>query len=45
MGTPFLVHLVRKRGARPSSARPYKLRMAQYVYVLPAEKIEVNMSL
>lgn len=45
IGTPFLVHFLSTLGALPSRARPYKLLTAQYVYVLPAEKMEVNSSL
>ena len=45
IGTPLLVVCARNFGARPSSARPYRLRTAQYVYVLPAEKIDVNINL
>jgi hypothetical protein len=36
------VQYARTLGARPSSARPYKERLAQYVYEFPAEKIEVT---
>lgn len=42
IGTPFFVHVRRILGARPSRARPYRLRVAQYVYVFPAEKMEVT---
>lgn len=45
MGTPFLVHFLRNLGARPSSERAYKFLTAQYVYVFPAEKMDVNRSL
>ena len=44
-GTPRLVQYLRNFGALPSSANPYRLRTAQYVYVFPAEKMEVNIRL
>jgi len=40
-GTPLFVQYRRILEAFPSSARPYRFRVAQYVYVFPAEKIEV----
>lgn len=40
--TPDFVHLRRNFGARPSRARPYRFLVAQYVYVLPAENMEVT---
>ena len=44
IGTPLFVHFRRKRGARPSSDRLYNDRVAQYVHVLPAEKMLVTRS-